>query len=82
MSTFCFFLVSCGGGGDDVYDEYNALLCKSTKMSYQSLMGDGDFDDATAAIEEAAEFLLKNADKMQDMDKLLKAQNVDGCATS
>ena len=72
MSSFCFLIVSCGGG--DVYDEYHDLLCKAA--NFASSM---DMDKAMDATEEATDFAIKNAGKMTDQTKLANALDVTRC---
>ena len=91
MSSFCFFLVSCGGGGEgaigtaekapaspapDVYDEYHSLICKAANIDGTSMT------EATEAMKlalEAQEFAEKNASKMTDLNKVAKAMDVSRC---
>ena len=75
MSSFCFFLVSCGGGGGgDVYDEYHDLVCKSANAVSNMSM-----DEAMDVAEEATAFAIKNAGKMTDETKLANALDVTRC---
>ena len=80
MSTFCFFLVSCGGGsggsgsGDDVYDEYHSLLCKAAKMDEST-----SYTEAMKFSQEAIDFAQKNQGKMTDLSKMAKAMDTDRC---
>ena len=80
MSTFCFFLVSCGGGsggsggGDDVYDEYHSLMCKAANIDASTSM-----TEAMNLAQEASEFAQKNANKMTDPSKVAKAMDVSRC---
>lgn len=76
MSSFCFLIVSCGGGsgGGDVYDEYHDLVCKSANAVSNMSM-----DEAMDVAEEATEFAQKNAGKMTDATKLANALDVTRC---
>ncbi len=88
MSSFCFFLVSCGGGGEgaigtaetapaspapDVYDEYHSLMCKAANIDGASMT------EAMNIAQEAQEFAQKNASKMTDLNKVAKAMDVSRC---
>ena len=77
MSTFCFFLVSCGGGsggGDDVYDEYHSLLCKAANMDDST-----SYTEAMKFSQEAIDFAQKNQGKMTDLSKMAKAMDTTRC---
>lgn len=74
MSSFCFFLVSCGGGGDDVYDEYHSLVCKAANIDASTSM-----NEAMNLVQEPIEFAQKNASKMTDPSKVAKAMDVSRC---
>lgn len=73
MSSFCFLIVSCGGG-DAVYDEYHDLVCKAANSASSM-----DMDKAMDEAEEATDFALKNASKMTDQTKLANALDVTRC---
>jgi|TARA_B100001093_G_scaffold207390_1_gene199343 hypothetical protein len=76
MSSFCFFLVSCGGGGgDDVYDEYHDLMCKAAS----GLDGSMSMAEAMDLNKKVAEFAENNADKMTDLKKTAEAMDITRC---
>ena len=90
MSSFCFFLVSCGGGGEgaigtaetspaspaaDVYDEYHDLVCQAVS----GLDGDMSMSEAAELSKKVEEFAEKNADKMTDLTKTAEAMDITRC---
>ena len=89
MSSFCFLIVSCGGGGEgdigtaetspaspgpDVYDEYHDLVCKAANIDTSTSM-----TEAMNLAQEATEFAQKNASKMTDPSKVAKAMDITRC---
>ena len=90
MSSFCFLIVSCGGGGEgdigtaetspaspvpDVYDEYHDLVCKAAS----GLDGSMSMSEAMDLNKQVAEFAEKNAGKMTDLKKTAEAMDITRC---
>jgi len=74
MSSFCFFLVSCGGG-DNVYDEYHDLVCQAASGT----VGDMSISEVADLAKKVEEFAEKNADKMTDLTKTAEAMDITRC---
>ena len=74
MSSFCFLIVSCGGG-DAVYDEYHDLVCKAAS----GLDGSMSMSEAMDLNKQVAEFAEKNAGKMTDLKKTAEAMDITRC---